>query len=103
MAVDFEQLRDAAGHIVVTGDRALDLRVRLKYAKIAADRIEVDTDWRGALHRGAAATPQGETLFILPTYSGAMLELRAVLTGEARCVRTGRVGRLAECRAVVLA
>jgi UDP-N-acetylmuramyl tripeptide synthase len=79
--VDFEQVKDVARHIVVSGDRALDLRVRLKYADIPADRIEVVTDWREALQRAASATPAGETLFVLPTYT-AMLELRAVLTRD---------------------
>ncbi len=79
--VDFEQLRDVARHIVVTGDRALDLRIRLKYAEIPGERIEVVPDWQQALSAAAAATPQAETLFILPTYT-AMLELRGVLTRE---------------------
>ena len=79
--VDFEQLTEVTHHIVVSGDRALDLRVRLKYAQIPADRIEVVTDWRDALQRAARATPEGEMLFILPTYT-AMLELRAVLTRD---------------------
>jgi len=79
--VDFEQLKDVAQHIVVSGDRALDLRVRLKYAQIPAEVIEVVSDWREALRRGAHATPEGEMLFILPTYT-AMLELRAVLTRD---------------------
>jgi UDP-N-acetylmuramyl tripeptide synthase len=79
--VDFEQLKDVAQHIVVSGDRALDLRVRLKYAEIPADRIEVVPEWRVALKRAAAATPSGQTLFVLPTYT-AMLELRAVLTRD---------------------
>ena len=79
--VDFEQLKDVARHIVVSGDRALDLRVRLKYAQIPADRIEVVSDWHDALQRAARATPEGEMLFVLPTYT-AMLELRAVLTRE---------------------
>ena len=77
--VDFEQLKDVAQHVVVSGDRALDLRVRLKYAEIPRDRIEVVTDWRRALKRAAEATPASQTLFVLPTYT-AMLELRAVLT-----------------------
>jgi UDP-N-acetylmuramyl tripeptide synthase len=77
--VDFEQLKGVARHIVLSGDRALDLRVRLKYAEIPDDRIEVVTDWRAALERAAQATPDGETIFILPTYT-AMLALRAVLT-----------------------
>ncbi len=79
--VDFEQLKGAARHIVLSGDRALDLRVRLKYAELPDDRIEVVTDWRAALTRAAQATPAGETLFILPTYT-AMLALRAVLTRD---------------------
>ena len=79
--VDFEQLRGVAGHIVVTGDRALDLRVRLKYADLPGERIEVVPDWQQALRSAAAATPQAEMLFILATYT-AMLELRAVLTRE---------------------
>jgi UDP-N-acetylmuramyl tripeptide synthase len=79
--VDFEQLKTVAQHIVVSGDRALDLRVRLKYAEVPSERIEVDTDWRAALKRAAEATPAGQTLFILPTYT-AMLELRSVLTHD---------------------
>ncbi|HET9849705.1 MAG TPA: MurT ligase domain-containing protein, partial [Candidatus Dormibacteraeota bacterium] len=79
--VDFEQLKDVDQHIVVSGDRAFDLRVRLKYAEIPADRIEVVTDWRTALWQAAQATPSGQTLFILPTYT-AMLELRGVLTRD---------------------
>jgi len=79
--VNFEQLQSVARHIVVSGDRGMDMRVRLKYADVPADRIEVVRDWRAALKRAAAATPAGETLFVLPTYT-AMLELRAVLTRD---------------------
>src|SRR5438128_2938897 len=79
--VDFEQLKDAATHAVVSGDRALDLRVRLKYAEIPAERLEVISDWRAALKRASEATPDGQTIFVLPTYT-AMLELRAVLTRD---------------------
>jgi lipid II isoglutaminyl synthase (glutamine-hydrolysing) len=79
--VDFEQLKEIAQHIVLSGDRAPDLRVRLKYAEIPSDRIEVVTDWREALKRAAAATPSGEALYVLPTYT-AMLELREVLTRD---------------------
>ena len=79
--VDFEQLREVAAHIVVSGDRALDLRLRLKYAELPQAHIEVVQDWREALTRAAHATPTGESLFILPTYT-AMLELRSVLTRD---------------------
>jgi len=40
--------------------------------------MEVVSDWRDALQRAAHATPEGEMVFVLPTYT-AMLELRAVL------------------------
>src|SRR2546430_4219783 len=63
--VDFEQLKGAAQHIVVSGDRALDLRVRLKYAELPTDRLEVVTDWRDALPRAAAGAPSGEAPFFL--------------------------------------
>ena len=53
----------------------------MKYAEIPSDRIEVLSDWGAALRAAAAATPAGQTLFVLPTYT-AMLELRAVLTRE---------------------
>jgi UDP-N-acetylmuramyl tripeptide synthase len=79
--VDFEQLRHAAQRIVVTGDRAADLRLRLKYADIPDDLVEVVPNWREALHRAAAVTPPDQTLFVLPTYT-ALLELRSVLTKE---------------------
>jgi len=79
--VDFEPLRTRAAHIVVTGDRAEDLRVRLKYADVPSDRIELASDWRIAIDRAVGATPAGETLFALPTYT-ALLELRAVLTRQ---------------------
>src|SRR5438309_2783326 len=41
--VDFEQLSEVARHIVLSGDRALDLRVRPKYAGLWAAQIEVVT------------------------------------------------------------
>jgi len=90
--VDFEQLRSGAEHIVVTGERAADLRLRLKYAEIPADRIEVVADWSKALAQAAAATPEGEILFVLPTYT-AMLELRAVLTRQGVLQPYWRRGR----------
>jgi UDP-N-acetylmuramyl tripeptide synthase len=77
--VDFERLAVAAQRVVITGDRAADLHVRLKYARMPAARIQVAGPWEEALQRAAEATPAGETLFILPTYT-AMLELRGVLT-----------------------
>src|SRR5438105_4818380 len=76
--VDFETLARAAARIVVCGDRALDLALRLKYAQVDAGRMEVVKGWSAALDRAVQGTPPGQTLFVLATYT-AMLELRAVL------------------------
>jgi UDP-N-acetylmuramyl tripeptide synthase len=89
--VDFEKLREAAQHLVITGDRAADLRLRLKYAEVPAERMEVTSDWGDALKRAVEATPQGEPLFVLPTYT-AMLELRSVLAGQGLLLPYWRSG-----------
>lgn len=64
--VDFEQYRDFPKYYV-SGDRALDMALRLKYAGI-----------RSTIMRGI---PTEDVLWILPTYS-AMLEIRKKLTGR---------------------
>jgi UDP-N-acetylmuramyl tripeptide synthase len=76
--VDFESLaahQEALGVVVVSGIRAEDMAVRLKYAGIETGRILVERDLATAVRQGLAATASGETLFVLPTYT-AMLELR---------------------------
>lgn len=75
--VDFEML---PGHIqsVVSGDRAYDLALRLKYARIQSETQE---NLEEAVKRSMEKTTAGETLFILPTYS-AMLEVRKILKGR---------------------
>jgi UDP-N-acetylmuramyl tripeptide synthase len=76
--VDFEMLRDRARVIVVTGIRAEDMVLRLKYAGVAAERIVMEKDWWRALERGRAALRDGERLYVLPTYT-AMLQIRDLL------------------------
>jgi len=87
--VDFELLPPAATRIVVAGDRAQDLAVRLKYAQVPAQAVAVipggRVHWARAWDEAVAATPTGEALFVLPTYT-AMLELRRVLV-DRRVVR----------------
>jgi len=67
-----EPLKDRIRKLYVSGDRAQDMRVRLKYAGLPDERITVQTDM-GAL----VETLKQETLpvYILPTYT-AMLALR---------------------------
>ena len=58
--------------VIVSGDRAADLCVRMKYAGVAAGRIELEKDY-GALVR--ALENEERPIFLMPTYT-AMLELR---------------------------
>lgn len=88
--VDFERLMDLTDHIIVSGDRAYDMGIRLSYAKPGNGRskeagrtrdVTVIPELGAALARAVEETPPGTFLFILPTYS-AMLEVRNILTGD---------------------
>jgi UDP-N-acetylmuramyl tripeptide synthase len=76
--VDFEMLRDRARAIVVTGIRAEDMALRLKYAGVDQGRIAIERDGGRALIRARTLLAGGERLYILPTYT-AMLALRQTL------------------------
>jgi UDP-N-acetylmuramyl tripeptide synthase len=87
--VDFELLMGLADQIIVSGDRAYDMGIRLRYASggEAAEgngtsgTFTVIPELAAAIERIVESTPPGEFLFILPTYS-AMLEARNILTGD---------------------
>jgi len=64
--------------IVVSGTRAYDMAVRLKYADRASD---VHQDLQGAFERAIRQTPKEGTLYVLPTYT-AMMSLRKWLAGK---------------------
>ncbi|MGE5509045.1 MAG: MurT ligase domain-containing protein [Chitinophagales bacterium] len=79
--VDLEQLwahPEIAQRVYVTGDRAEDMAVRLKYS--GPDRLapEVVRPPEEALYTALAAAAPGTTLYVLATYT-AMLELWEVL------------------------
>jgi len=73
---DFEQLAGATSYLVASGVRAYDLALRLKYAGEPPQYVEPDV--AAALTHAMERTPQGETLYIIPTYT-AMLAIRAEL------------------------
>jgi UDP-N-acetylmuramyl tripeptide synthase len=81
--VDFEMLADARAEgndlppFMVSGIRAGDMAVRLKYAELPVGSVVPDR--KQAIREALAATPPGETLYILPTYT-AMLEIRQTLS-----------------------
>ena len=58
------------------GASAAEMALRLKYAGVPAERIEVEPALDAALDRALAGAPA--RLFALPTYT-AMLELRELL------------------------
>jgi UDP-N-acetylmuramyl tripeptide synthase len=75
---DFERLAGRVAHATVSGTRAADMAVRLKYAGVAAARVLAVPELAQALDTALARLPPGATLYVLPTYT-AMLELRAEL------------------------
>jgi UDP-N-acetylmuramyl tripeptide synthase len=77
--VDFEMLRGRARAVVVTGIRADDMALRLKYAGVDGGQIAVEYDGAHALTRARAALRDGERLYVLTTYT-AMLQLREIMT-----------------------
>lgn len=87
--VDFEMVAGRANFVITSGLRGEDMALRLKYAGVDQTKILLEKDLRLALDKGLSWTQQGETLFLLPTYT-AMLEVRDVLR------RMGHVGRFWE-------
>jgi UDP-N-acetylmuramyl tripeptide synthase len=77
--VDFEPLLEQAGRIVVSGERAAELALRVTYAGFPRERLDVVPDLGKALDRGLELIPPGAELVVLPTYT-AMLELRRIAT-----------------------
>jgi len=79
--VDFEVLALMAERVrkfYVSGIRAEDMAVRLKYAGISPDRILMEKDYRQLIHKVLQDTGSKETCYILPTYT-AMLDIRKIL------------------------
>jgi UDP-N-acetylmuramyl tripeptide synthase len=74
---DFEIIAPRVRRLTCTGTRAAELAVRLKYAGVPAERLEVVPSLPSALDE-ALATAAGGRLYALPTYT-ALLDLRAEL------------------------
>ena len=75
--VDFEPLIGSLDELVASGARAEELALRFKYGGLEPERITLVRDLGGALTHGLEATPPGQELVVLPTYT-AMLELRRI-------------------------
>lgn len=80
--VDFELLGGAGATIATAGIRGTDMANRLKYAGVEPDRIvSLGDDFERALDAFVDLVPEGETAYILPTYT-AMLDIRQILAGK---------------------
>jgi UDP-N-acetylmuramyl tripeptide synthase len=76
--VDFEQILDKNVNIIVSGLRAYDMAVRLKYAGFF---VHIAQEIDEAINLSLQSLEKNEKLYILPNYS-AMLTARKILTGK---------------------
>jgi len=64
--------------VIISGKRAYDMDVRLKYTDLNLGNIETETNLNKAFDIALSKLSDGETLFILPNYT-AMLEIRKII------------------------
>jgi lipid II isoglutaminyl synthase (glutamine-hydrolysing) len=74
---DFELLAGGGAHIIVSGQRAQDMAVRMKYAGVDPALISTEPHLQAALNAALAALQPGETLWLMPTYT-CLLELQKI-------------------------
>lgn len=83
--IDMEDYVESFDNITVSGDRAYDMALRIKYSEKNQDtnskKQTIFPNLSVAIKNTLEKTPENETLYILPTYS-AMLEVRKILTGK---------------------
>lgn len=75
---DFEYLKDVTNPIIVSGFRANDMAVRLKYAGVPKENIMVIPKVRHALEHVVNSVDINEKITILPTYT-ALLKMQNIL------------------------
>src|SRR5205807_10156495 len=76
---DFELLTPNVRRVTCSGTRAAELALRLKYAGVPPERLNVVPKLSAALDHVLAEAPP--RLFVLPTYT-ALLELQEELAGR---------------------
>lgn len=78
--IDFSPLELTKTTNILSGTRAHDLALRLKYENKAITTL-IEPNLQQALEQALEKTNPQETLYIMPTYT-AMLEVRKLLTGK---------------------
>lgn len=76
--VDFEVLASGSAPIIVSGLRAEDMALRLRYAGVADARVVRLNGLEAAIDAARERAADGGRIFVLPTYT-ALLELRRIL------------------------
>ncbi|MBS1195993.1 MAG: Mur ligase [Actinobacteria bacterium] len=76
-----EDLAASGHHFGTAGLRAFDMALRLKYAGLPAWS---ETDFAAALERFAAGVPQGETGYLVPTYTAMLRFLDLLRPGTSK-------------------
>lgn len=79
--VDFEDYIEKGTSIFISGDRAYDMALRVKYAEIPDTKYQIHESLKNAINKAIESLKPDQILYILPTYS-AMLEVRKILTGK---------------------
>jgi len=78
--VEFEELKNAY-YVTISGDRAYDMGVRIKYCDIPDSKFQIHDILTEAIIVAASRLETDQTLYILATYS-AMLDVRKILKGR---------------------
>lgn len=78
---DFEFLKDAKNPILVSGYRANDMAVRLKYAGIDPSKIIIMSKIKYAIRHVLKTLDINEKITILPTYT-ALLKMQSIIRGK---------------------
>ena len=78
---DFEKLPSLLPHlkhIYVSGDRAADMHVRIKYAEIEESLLSEERNYEALIQ---LLSDKKEPIFVMPTYT-ALLDLRTVIVRQ---------------------
>lgn len=79
--VDFEKFKSFQENVisfVTSGKRANDMALRLKYAGVYTNKIQVCQSFENLIDIGLSKTSKGQVFYILPTYT-ALLGIRSIL------------------------